>query len=139
MPNENATTIKVCECGYPIVFTFMYAGAEYLCLNCGEGYDFFGSGISLPVTVDLKTMYHYAEKKHDEIAKVWIGGGCFLHTCDKCNSHSEYHIDHATNKELELHEKAIEQLGDWVDNDNFIAESLGNGQKMAVPASDQLG
>ena len=104
--------IVVCEnCGSPLLNTFIFSGAEKLCLNCGASRDMF-FGTRVPETKELKDLQKKIEEYFEPIAKNILSGGCMHRGCKKCEEEREHHINHATDEEKELHKKAFQLLKD---------------------------
>jgi len=105
-------TVAVC-CGTPLIWTFMFSGAEWFCRKCKSNLGMMNAESILATPELLK------EKKEnnlwfDEIAKDCVPRGCRFAKCEKCDK-GEYHIFHATLEEKEASKKAYSKLWGTVD------------------------
>ena len=98
----NNEKIKVCSnCQFPLLWTFLYDGAEYYCMNCQSSVGMMGAGDDVPVTAELKAKYRVAKDVFGALRKHLLGGGRFTRrTCKKCREGIDpYHGSHLTEKE----------------------------------------
>jgi len=96
--------IKVCSnCQFPLLWTFLYQGAEYYCLNCQSSVGMLEAGGDVPVTTELKAKYRVAKDVFGALRKHLLGGGRFTRdTCKKCRDGiDQYHGSHLTEKEIQ--------------------------------------
>ena len=94
--------IKLCRnCQFPLLYTFLYDGAEYYCLNCQSSVGMMGAGNDVPVTPELKAKYRVAKDVFGALTKHLLGGGRFTRdTCKKCKVGIDpYHGNHLTEEE----------------------------------------
>ena len=105
--------IVVCgRCEEPLVWTFMFDGAEYYCPCCGLTAGAFGGETEeVDETPELKRrekiISDYFKKLRDDI----IPARCQYKNCKKCDAdRNSYHIDHASKKAVEKSKKAKEEL-----------------------------
>lgn len=93
--------IDVCACGAPVIFTFAFRGREFICLDCGRTYEFFG-----PEKVDSTP--ELAER-HAALKAEWVENagaqllcdGGYHADCAKCESRRRGpHRAHATDQEI---------------------------------------
>ena len=90
--------IAVC-CGTPLVWTFMFSGAEWYCRKCKAQIPMLNVE-RIDSTPDMVKEKAENADWFFEIAKDCIPLGSRRRGCEKCNS--ENHLDHATPKELAL-------------------------------------
>ena len=93
--------IKVCDCGAPLHWTFLYNGQEYFCMNCGAGGGMFGTGKDVLLTVERKARQKVAGDVFKALRKYLFGDGCFTRNkCKKCREGKDtYHTQHTTKYE----------------------------------------
>lgn len=105
--SEKPQYISVCRCGAPLVGTFLFRGKEWLCLECGNLYEFFGPDRK-PYTDELAARQEKLRDEFAGIAKDMIVEGSRHEGCDKC--HGEDHSVHATAEERRRSERAFSEL-----------------------------
>ena len=108
----NTTKIATCECGEPLVTTFVVPGKEMLCMGCGAAYAMFQPDM-VDATPELETRQEQHATTLKEIASACIPPGSYLHGCSKCDA-GEYHRDHAPPEEIKASDAAYgasHQLG----------------------------
>ena len=96
--------IKVCEfCSKPLIWTFLYAGAEYYCLDCSGRWGMLGAGEDVDVTTKLRAESKVYNDVFKSIEKHYFGTGSFTKkNCEKCKSGNDRcHTQHATEYEKE--------------------------------------
>ena len=96
--------IKICHnCGFPLLWTFLYNGTEYYCLKCGGSTGMLGGGKDVKETKELRAQYVVAEKVFKALRPFLIGDGCYKKTnCKKCEERKDrYHAQHLTELEKE--------------------------------------
>ncbi len=112
---KNKKTIRVCSCGTPMIWTFVYDGCERFCLNCGLSGGMFGTGDDVEATRELI----FKKKIVDAIWKVIYANkglcpvSCQRKGCKKCSGSDERHYEHLTKAEKEWDEiarKTLEQM-----------------------------
>jgi hypothetical protein len=112
--------IKICNCGAPLLWTFLYNGAEYFCLNCGYMAGMLGAGENVEATTELKADRKVVEKVFKALRPFLIGDGCFQRTnCKKCKETGEYHPQHLTKRqeaENKIAEKILAHLNGYYKN-----------------------
>ena len=98
----NKAKIKVCSnCQFPLLWTFLYDGAEYYCLNCQSSEGMMGAGDDVLATPELKAKYRVAKDVFGALRKHLLDGGRFKRaTCKKCRV-DRYHGSHLTEKEIQ--------------------------------------
>lgn len=103
--------IRVCDCGGPLIWTFLFDGAEYFCLNCHRSMGMLGAGRVVPLTVELKAQQKVAKDVFNSLRNHLMGSGAYQRTdCKKCKNSSEYHPRHATKYELAKNDAAKRML-----------------------------
>lgn len=106
--------LKICNCGAPLLWTFLYRGAEYFCLNCGHTAGMLGAGINVEATIKLKAERKVVEKVFKTLRPFLIGDGSFWKDkCKKCKGRKEYHTSHLTKREkaeIKIAEKILNHL-----------------------------
>ena len=109
--------IKICSCGAPILFTFLYNGAEYFCMNCHSSEGMLGAGKNVDSTIELRAESKVVNKVFKSLRPFLIGDGCFQRTgCKKCKGTGEYHTQHLTKREKtenQIAEKMLNQLNGY--------------------------
>ncbi len=100
--------IPWCACGAPLICTFAFAKHEFLCLDCGRQYDWFGPEKKEPTKKNLKLRDEYAAE-WEPIGRVLIERGTLRRDCAWCNV-NEDHLSHATTEERAAHEAALEWI-----------------------------
>ena len=103
--------MSVCHCGAPLIPTFHWRGKEWVCLECGSLYTFFGPR-PIPTTDELWTRYEalLAEWEENAGSKL-LTAGARRDGCSKCwGDGSEEHRGHATAEELAAHGEATAWL-----------------------------
>jgi len=100
--------VRVCDCGAPLHWTFLFDGAEYFCMNCGRTGGMFGTGKDVPQTVETRAQRMVANDVFKALRKHLHGSGNFSRTnCKKCKSDRGYsHTQHASKYELKKNEVA---------------------------------
>lgn len=106
---ETTPTVRICDCGCPLIFTLIFAGSEYFCPNCKGTYGFLGAGKIVDLTPDLRRRNQLVEAWFNDLVKDFIPGGARLSRCEKCKG-EETHLEHATDEEIEASERAYEAL-----------------------------
>ena len=113
---EEETTIRICSCGTPLIWTFAFDGCERFCLNCSKIGGMLGTGDDVSATRELI----FKKKLVDAIWGVIYGKkglipvSCQKAKCKKCMDTRERHYQHLTKAEKEWDEIARRYL------DNFI-------------------
>ena len=97
-------TIELCpNCKKPLVWTFMYAGNEWYCLNCKNSYPMFCDSISIEENDEDFKYYELQQRIYKNIFKViekdLVPKRCYRNKCKKCESRQEYHYQHLTDLE----------------------------------------
>lgn len=97
-------TIRVCDCGTPLIWTFCWAYAERYCLNCGSNSGMMGGGNDVLATKELR----FKKKLVDSIWKVLYGKKGLLprsnyqrSNCRKCKELNQDHNNHLSAAEQE--------------------------------------
>ena len=108
-------TTRVCGCGAPLHWTFLYNGAEYLCMNCGANFGMLGADQEVPITNETKANQKVAQEVFKALRKhLWGSGGFTRSNCKKCKERKgEYHPQHATKYEearVEVAGKMLKRL-----------------------------
>lgn len=99
--------IRICECGGPMMWTFLFDGAEYFCLNCHGSFGMLGAGKVVPLTPELKARQRVANDVFKALRKHLMGSGAYQRTdCKKCKNSDEYHPHHATAYEKAKNDEA---------------------------------
>ncbi len=95
------------HCGTPMVRTFMFSGAEFYCVKCGNTEGIFG-GIDINETDELLKEWKENEKLFQKIADDYIPkGGMFLN-CEQCKR--EEHLLHASQEDIKKSDEAYKLL-----------------------------
>lgn len=94
--------IRVCDCGAPLHWTFLYNGAEYFCMNCHGSFGMLGAGKVVERTTERIVRQRVATDVFKALRKHLIGSGGFTKSnCKKCkDGKSRYHTDHLTKSEV---------------------------------------
>lgn len=107
MPDATAATdsrpIALCYCGAPLVSTFAFRGAEFLCLDCGAQLGFLSPRRGTPTpALCAQTAAVEAEFAAHVGGKLLIPGA-WRHDCPQCEPHraENMHVAHATDAERE--------------------------------------
>lgn len=99
MANRNTKEVAVCPyCGEPLLWTFIYSGAEWYCLRCGYSCGMFGEKRA-EATPELKMRRVLYKRVFNTIAKDIIPAGAYYDKCDKCKPGGAWHVAHASNRE----------------------------------------
>ena len=122
---ERPVRYSVCACGAPLVSTFAWPQKEWVCLECGRLYKFFGG---------------YVEEATDELYERWVAldrewgerfaprlltRGGLRNDCDRCGSRQGDHLSHATPEEIAADKSARTELAErW---DAFQAREQPDG------------
>lgn len=101
--------IHICYCGEPLVFTFMFRGAEYFCVRCGSKLGVMDS-LTQDKTPELSKRLTLNKAMFSRLSKGLLTGGVMFTGCNTCSKQDEAHINHATQEELTAHEKALKKL-----------------------------
>lgn len=98
---EEKVQIKVCECGAPLHWTFLFAGAEYFCMNCGANSGMLGAGKNVDRTTERVARQKVATDVFKALRKHLIGSGGYTKSnCKKCKEGKDrYHTYHLTEME----------------------------------------
>lgn len=103
--------VRMCSCGAPLHWTFLYNGAEYYCMNCGYTAGMLGAGEMYDETTERRAARKVAKDVFKSLRKHLHGDGCFQRTkCKKCQNSNEYHPRHATKYEKAKNEVAVKIL-----------------------------
>lgn len=109
---QRPETLATCGyCGAPLIATFHWRGKEWVCIECGRLYEFFGTA-SKRTTDKLWARYEalLAEWRENAGPKL-LTPGARHEGCEKCWGHdSEDHDRHATDGERAAHEEATAWL-----------------------------
>jgi len=100
--------IAVCACGEPLVWTFVFRGKEWYCVECGRAYGMFGCDMADP-TKELTGRQTKLADEFDKIAAPIIPPGAILPGCEQCRLDTD-HFAHATDEETRASEAALEAL-----------------------------
>ena len=92
---------RVCNCGAPLHWTFLFDGAEYFCMNCGASYGMLGAGRDVSETVETRARQQVAGDVFKVLrGHLWGSGEFTRSNCKKCKEGKDmYHTDHATKYE----------------------------------------
>ena len=103
--------ITVCtRCKIPLIWTFLWDGNEYYCINCAEHSGLMGGGDRVDLTPELKA-------QNKVILRVWKAlrfnllprGNFGRNNCKKCAG-SYAHRDHLTKAEISKDKLATSML-----------------------------
>lgn len=92
--------IAMCQCGSPLVMTFVFSGREFYCLDCGRTYDFLGPDAA-EETPELLARMEAAQAEALPLLAALVVRGSRLAACELCQSGSGDHHAHATEAEWE--------------------------------------
>lgn len=106
--SEKPQYISVCHCGAPLVGTFLFRGKEWICLECGNLYEFFGPDRK-PYTDELAETQAALRDEFISIAKDMIVPDSRHEGCAKCKK-GEDHDVHATPEERRRSDRAWSEL-----------------------------
>lgn len=98
-------------CGAPLIATFLFAHAEFYCLECGKRYGFLSPRPAEP-TPELVWQAGLEAEWDEHAAPRLRVGAWWLDDCEQCRPHGEYHLEHATDAEREAHDAALEWLAE---------------------------
>jgi hypothetical protein len=100
--------IRVCDCGAPLLWTFLYDGYEYFCMACGNKYGMLGAGKLVDQTKTLRAQEIVFTDVFKALRKHLLGNGRFRRKdCKKCLG-EQYHTQHLTPLERERDGAAVE-------------------------------
>ena len=107
-------TIELCPvCEQPLVWSFIYPGCEWYCINCKEGYPMFCDSISIEKSNENYKYYEIKQKVYSDIFKAitkdFVPNRCYKNKCKKCEDRTEYHSKHLTEKEI-LKDKVAKEI-----------------------------
>lgn len=107
------TDIKSCpKCSKPVVWTFMFSGAEWYCLFCKwRGGMLFAE--RKPHHWKTKQLKEKIEAEFNRIRKSIIPPTAWMKGCAKCEEGKEYHILHVSSDLRKESEAATKELEDW--------------------------
>jgi hypothetical protein len=98
------------SCKAPLISTMVFARAEFYCLECGQRWGFLNP-TPLDPTPELDARYEALKAEWDKHAAPYLRvGHWWMHDCDACAPHREYHCDHATPQERAAHRIALDWL-----------------------------
>lgn len=98
------------SCRTPLVCTLAFRGAEFYCLECGAAYGWL-SPTAVETTPELNEKLAEIEREWEELGgPKLIGGGMMLKACERCSSHDEPHLSHATEEEKAEHAAVLKVL-----------------------------
>lgn len=95
-------SIQLCpDCGEPMVWTFIFPGSEWFCLNCKGDFPMFCWGEKIYDDDDRYKYYSIKQKIYKNIFKAiekdYVPVGSYRKGCKKCfGEKREYHIEHLT-------------------------------------------
>lgn len=101
--------ISICNCGAPLVSTFMFSGAEFFCVECGNSLGMLDAD-RVEETPAMRKRADRNKKKFDSISDGLLTGGVMFVSCDTCTKTSEPHINHATPLEIAKHKAALKKV-----------------------------
>ena len=95
--------IRVCDCGAPLHWTFLFDGAEYFCMNRGAIEGMLGAGKMVECTPERTARQKVTTDVFKTLRKHLIGSGGFTKSnCKKCKEGKDkYHTQHLTESEKE--------------------------------------
>ena len=100
--------MAVCSCGAPLIGTFLFHYKEFICLEDGRLYEFFGP-TTVDTTPELWERFVALEAEFNEIMKDAIISHSRHVDCEQCEG-GEDHIRHATPDELRASDRAFSEL-----------------------------
>ena len=105
--------IKCCpKCDKPVVWTFMFPGAEWFCLFCKwQGGLFYAE--RRDHTPELVELRDKITKEFKKLVAHYIPPTSYRKGCDKCPH--EYHINHVTKVVRTRSKNAYQKLMNWKD------------------------
>ena len=104
-------TIAIC-CGQPLIFTFMFSGAEYFCMSCKSKYGMLGVPDRVEATEELHKKSRELDDEFSAIAKDCVPVGCKINGCPECDKAGSgvYHTHHMTDEQHEASRAAYKRL-----------------------------
>lgn len=109
-------TITCCKrCKTPLVWTYIYPGAEQYCIECGTSFGFLDGGkIERKATPGMIKRKEQVDKQFKKAVEGYAYGGCTYDNCHRCQNPTEpndkYHIWHLTDDEKKAHAAAMKRL-----------------------------
>lgn len=102
--------IAMCHtCDEPLVGTFYFHKKEFICLNCGRLYEFFGPSSADETPELIARMEELAKEWEEDFAPYLLTPGMYHKECKLCNGR-EAHINHATEEEIVANKEARTRL-----------------------------
>lgn len=101
--------VSVCECGEPLICTFLFDGYEYYCLCCGRKYGWLEPKTERE-TAELLARQHELEVEFAPLASDIINPSAQRRDCGLCRDKGEPHAQHATEEERARSSDALAQL-----------------------------
>lgn len=112
--------IAICSvCKEPLIFTFFFSKKEFICLNCGRLYEYFGPNGAIETPELLEKMKNLKEEWERDFTPYLLTGGIMKESCETCRINYEPHLHHATDEELEKHTDALIRLKERTGNEQF--------------------
>ena len=105
MDGDSMKRVQVCpECGLTVVWTFMFAGAEWYCPVCEWAGGMFYA-VQAPATAELIGLQKRITARFHRAQNKVLPTTAYRRDCDKCDSgRGEYHCRHADADELRADE-----------------------------------
>jgi hypothetical protein len=109
--SDRPERLSVCACGAPLIPTFHWRGKEFVCIECGRLYEFFGPQVVK--TTDARWVRYEAllAEWMEHAGPKLLTPGARHEGCEKCwGNGSENHVRHATDQEKADHGAALAWL-----------------------------
>lgn len=102
-------TCPHCGVDEPLVMTFAFSGAEFICLGCGGTFGFLDP-VGAVETPELLARMEERKAEWQPIGEALLSGGGMKMDCATCRTGHEPHIAHATKVDLAAHEEALAKV-----------------------------
>jgi len=103
--------LLVCHCGAPLIATFHWRVQEWVCIECGSLYEFFGPNSVTTTDLHWERYLALLAEWEENAGPKLLTPGARHEGCEKCwGDGSEAHEKHATAEERAAHEEATAWL-----------------------------
>jgi len=100
----------------PLIWTFMFTGAEYFCMAGNHAGGMLGTGHRVPLTPELKEQYSLYKRRWGQLRRHIVVSRFWLKGCDRCaDGKGSAHIDHLTDEEKRRSKMALAKLEAYAD------------------------
>ncbi len=94
--------ISICDCGNPLIWTFMVPRNEWFCWVCKSSYPMMNVE-QVDETEKLADKLKADKKEFDVLYKHYASPNSYRGQCKKCDKRDSYHADHLTKLQMEKH------------------------------------